>query len=88
MPDDEALQAARAALSGGDPGAIKALPRSERDAALCLLRDAGVTLKQIERLTGIGRSAVMRATKRAGTSMSKNDPVPERPTERAAEGVK
>ena len=88
VSDDDALQAARAALCGGDPGAIKALPRLERDAALCLLRDAGVTLKQIERLTGIGRSTVMRATKRAGTSMSKNDPVSEMAAERAADGFK
>ena len=62
VADDEALSAARGALEGGQPGDIKALCREDRDEALRRLRETGLTVKQIERLTGIGKSSITRAT--------------------------
>ena len=62
VADDEALSAARCALEGGQPGDIKALCREDRDEALRRLRETGLTVKQIERLTGIGKSSITRAT--------------------------
>ena len=43
------------------PSGVKALPKAERNAALAALRCAGWSVRGIERLTGIGRSAVARA---------------------------
>ena len=62
VADDEALSAARCALEGRQPGDIKALCREDRDEALRRLRETGLTVKQIERLTGIGKSSITRAT--------------------------
>lgn len=62
VADDEALSAARCALEGGQPGDIKALCREDRDEALRRLRETGLTIKQIERLTGIGKGSITRAT--------------------------
>lgn len=62
VADDEALSAARCALEGRQPSDIKALCRGDRDEALRRLRETGLTVKQIERLTGIGKSSITRAT--------------------------
>lgn len=43
---------------------LKGLEKRERDALLCELRDAGLSVRQIERLTGIGRGIVERAGRR------------------------
>ena len=64
VPDEEALAAACAVLEGADPVTVKGLARPERDAALRALRDAGITVKQIGRLTGVGRNTILRATRR------------------------
>lgn len=62
VADDEALSAARCALEGRQPSDVKALCREDRDEALRRLRETGLTVKQIERLTGIGKSSITRAT--------------------------
>lgn len=62
VPDRDALQAARSALPSLKLSEVKALPRPRRDKALRTLRSAGITVRQIERLTGIGRSTITRAT--------------------------
>lgn len=64
VPDDEAAEAARLLLGGADPATLKACSRLYRDEALRTLRRAGMTVKQIERLTGIGHSTISRATSR------------------------
>lgn len=63
VSDEDAAAAARSMLDGGDPAHIKALPRARRNEALRKLREAGMSIKQIERLTGIGRSTISRATR-------------------------
>ena len=60
MPDEAALAIARQELDPLDPNEVKALDRAGRDRCLMLLKHAGLTIKQIERLTGIGRSIIQR----------------------------
>ena len=62
VPDEDAARAAAFALDGMGPQQIKELPKSRRDAALRALRAAGITVKQIERLTGIGHNTISRIT--------------------------
>lgn len=64
VSDDEALAVAREALGDVEPSALKAMGRAERDRLLQLMRDAGLTIRQVERLTGIGRSTISHATHR------------------------
>lgn len=62
---DEMGEVAAAALStscGCAVGEVKALPKARRDECLAVLRDAGLSMRQIERLTGIGRKTIARAT--------------------------
>ena len=44
-----------------DPARVKEAPVAQRDEALRKLRAIGLTVKQMERLTGIGRNAISRA---------------------------
>ena len=60
VPDEDAVEVASAAL-GMHPGDVKALPRPLRDDALRRLRERRFTIKQIERLTGVGRGIISRA---------------------------
>ena len=62
--EDEALAVARETLGDVEPSALKAMGRAERDRLLQLMRDAGLTIRQVERLTGIGRSTISHATHR------------------------
>lgn len=63
VPDEDALEAVRCVLEGVEPAELKKMPREQRDAALRSLRAAGITVKQLERLTGIGHNTISRATK-------------------------
>lgn len=65
VPDEEAREVARSVLGTVDPSALKQMPRGQRDDALRALRAAGITVKQLERLTGIGHSTISRATAQA-----------------------
>lgn len=58
MPDAEALVVAERAIGAGSIEVIKAWPRDKRNAGIVSLHDAGLTIRQIERLTGISRGAI------------------------------
>lgn len=85
VADDEALSAARCALEGRQPSDIKALCREDRDEALRRLRKTGLTVKQIERLTGIGKSSITRATA-VRNDMTRSQLIVESPFQPAWEG--
>lgn len=61
MGDDEAQGVARRRFGQGFADRIAAMPKAERDKALRLLKDLGLSIRQIERLTGIGRGPIARA---------------------------
>ena len=58
VPEDEAADVARAAVYPLEPSELKALDISERNRLLVAMRETGLSVRQIERLTGIGRYAV------------------------------
>lgn len=60
MPDDMALGVALAVLDGFPVNDIKTLPPTERNKKLRALRCKGLSIRQIERLTGIGRGIISR----------------------------
>ena len=66
MPDEEALGIARGALDGRSPGELKSLGKRERARRLVLLLAKGLSVRQVERLTGIGRGVVQQAKKAGG----------------------
>ena len=68
VSDDDALEVARAVLHPADPSSVKESDDVERGRILLALREAGLTIKQIERVTGIGRYAVERGILLAGGS--------------------
>ena len=51
----------RACLKANSGVALQKLKREERDAALRQLKDRGLSVRQIERLTGINRGVVQKA---------------------------
>ena len=61
MPDQDAIAIADDALLGARLSDLKTMPKDERDTALRDLLDAGLSVRQIVRLTGIGRGIVQRA---------------------------
>ena len=42
---------------------LPSLGKAERDEGLCLLKEAGLSVRQIERITGIGRNIIQRASR-------------------------
>ena len=63
VSDEDALEVARCALRGIEPADVKKLPWERRDEALRSLRAAGITVKELERLTGVGHNTISRVTK-------------------------
>lgn len=63
VPDEDALEVARYTLGDMDPAKLKEMGKAQRDKALRSLRAAGITVKQLERLTGIGHNTISRVTK-------------------------
>ncbi len=61
MPDDMAAEIAVRVLCPIEVGSMKSMEKDARDAALRKLKAAGLSLRQIERLTGIGRGVIYRA---------------------------
>ena len=61
VPDEELLDIAHAVLHPRDPGEAKGLETSARSEALRRLSEAGLSQRQIERLTGVGRYSIQRA---------------------------
>ena len=64
LTDEEALNRAEEVLGGKDPALLKAMSKAERNRWLCELRAAGIMVKQLVRLTGLGSSTIIRATKK------------------------
>lgn len=58
LSDDDAIVAANAVLDECTIESISALPKDERNTALRRLRAANLSVRQIERLTGISRSVI------------------------------
>ena len=66
IPDEDAFDIARAVTYPADPRALASEGGAKRSRALLALRDAGLTLKQIVRVTGIGRYAIEKGILLAG----------------------
>lgn len=62
VPEGEVDDVAGLALGEVPAHEVKGLPRPERDALLLGLREIGLSVRQIERLTGIGSCTISRAT--------------------------
>ena len=62
MPDEDAVIYASNLLGGIKLDALKTLPTKERDGYLVELKRAGFSIRQIARLTGIGRGPIQRAS--------------------------
>ena len=58
---EELIKAAVEVLGGAAVENVAGLPREMRDESLRLLKDAGFSLRQIERLTGVSKSVAERA---------------------------
>ena len=61
LPDEEALVLAQDLLGGVKLDLLKALPVGERNGYLGVLKRMGFSVRQIARLTGIGRGPIQRA---------------------------
>ena len=61
IPDDTAAEVLAEVLADLPPSRLKSVERDRRDAVLLELKRAGLSIRQIERLTGIGRNIVARA---------------------------
>ena len=59
--DDWAKEVISSRLCVESGTAIKGMGKKERDQALRQLKEAGMTIRQIERLTGISKSVAQRA---------------------------
>jgi ribosomal protein S11 len=59
--DGDGVERVSRILEGVRPYDLKALPRAERDAALRKLKSSGMTVREIERATSIGRNIIARA---------------------------
>ena len=59
--DEQLLSTAKILLDGRQASSIKELPRDERDAAVRTLKAAGMTARQIQRLTGIALGSISAA---------------------------
>ena len=60
LSDEEALAYAETVLDGVSVDEVKSLPKERRDDAIRSLRAAGLTVRRIERLTGIGACSIAR----------------------------
>ena len=61
VTDAEAREVAQRILGDIAPGDVKAMERPRRNALLFDLKDAGLSVRQIERLTGIGRGTIAKS---------------------------
>ena len=61
VTDAEAREVARRILGDIAPGDVKAMERPRRNALLFDLKDAGLSVRQIERLTGLGKWIISEA---------------------------
>ena len=61
LTDKEAQEIIKTALHIESGTQIQGMSRGERDAALILLKENGLSIRQIERLTGINRGVILKA---------------------------
>ena len=61
LGEDALVAAAQTAVDSTPLSSIKALDKLQRNTCIKSLKDAGFSIRQIERLTGIGRSTIARA---------------------------
>lgn len=61
ISDKDALEIIRRQIYPDNELSIASLPKDERNNRIRSLREAGLTVKQIERFTGIGRNIIQRA---------------------------
>lgn len=62
LADAAAEEVAREVLGPLTASELKGQEQARRNALLCELREAGLSVRQVERLTGIGRGTITRAT--------------------------
>lgn len=62
LTSEEALLVADEVLGVGVAASLKSYPKSQRDKAICTLRNNGLSIRQIERITGIGRGTIAKAS--------------------------
>lgn len=73
--DSEAIEQAKQLLNGDSPTRIPSYKRKKRDACIRDLLDAGLPIRQIARITGLGRSIVVRiAAKKAKAEAEQKRP--------------
>ena len=60
IPDGEAVEIARRFFGDEFANSIASMSRKERNDALRQLRDCGLSVRQIERLTGVGRGIIQK----------------------------
>ena len=58
LSDTQALVVARYVMGGRDPSSLKRMPREQRPPFVKALRRAGLSLRQIERITGLSRKCL------------------------------
>ena len=63
LDDDEAIEYACSLLDLGSITSIAAMEKPQRDSCLAQLKERGMTVNQIARITGVGRNIVQRARK-------------------------
>ena len=61
LTDAEARNIAGDVLGGVDPTTLRQTERSEREAALVRLKDAGLSVRQIQRITGLSLGTISNA---------------------------
>ena len=61
--DAEALRIADAVLGKGVAREVKSMPRVERDAAIAALKERGLSVRQVQRLTGVSLGVISHAGK-------------------------
>lgn len=61
LGSDALTEWAESLLGEADFRHLKELPREQRDRKIALLRSSGMSIRQIERITGIGRNIIARA---------------------------
>lgn len=60
VPDGEAIEIAKRFFGDEFANSIASLPRNKRNDALQRLRNCGLSVRQIERLTGVGRGVIQK----------------------------
>lgn len=61
IDDDAALAVALELFGDAGLGEVKSLPKGERDKALAKMKERGLTVRQIQRLTGVSLGVISRA---------------------------